>query len=114
MTDKERKVQIDAVKREIDDLNKQIAEADDEGDEKRAGQLRERVRAAKKQFTLLHEQGDQQMSDESQTERDDVQESQDDESSESRDEAEGAAEGAGDPAGAPDGEPSSDEATDDE
>lgn len=64
MTTDERKAQLEAVQKEIDDLNQQIATADDDGDEKLASHLRDRIHAAKKSFTALLQSGDDQVSDE--------------------------------------------------
>lgn len=64
MTSAEREAQITAVQKEIDDLDKQIAEADDDGDTRLAGHLRDRIHKAKKQFTVLQQSGDDQVSDE--------------------------------------------------
>lgn len=60
----ERRSQLEAVEREIDDLNKQVAEADDEGNESKASGLRDRLHAAKKSFTALNQASDDSGDDE--------------------------------------------------
>lgn len=54
----ERKSQLQATEKEIDDLNRQVADADNEGDEKKAARLRDRLNAAKRAFTNLQQAGD--------------------------------------------------------
>lgn len=60
MTRDERRSRLAGVQKEIDDLNKQVADADNEGDEKLAAYLRTRLNAAKRQFTDLQQAGDDQ------------------------------------------------------
>ena len=54
----ERRAQLQATEKEIDDLNRQVADADNSGDEKLAAGLRDRLNAAKRAFTQLQQLGD--------------------------------------------------------